>query len=377
MVRISRVLSLLVLAALTSVASGQESVGTAFTYQGLLESGGSPFSGTANVDFKVYDALSGGSLLGTVSMPGLSITDGIVQVDLDFGSGVFTGDPRYLQIEVDGNILNPRQPILPTVYAMHADSVGSVPDGALSGTYSDAVSLSNASNTFAGDGAGITGLNAGNIASGNLGAGFLPTGGSWSLATALSVDSGTLAVDPVLNRVGIGVGIPQALLHVAGDMKVDGSIILGPTSRTYSISHIEFQSASHAYGYSKAPLFIQGTVVGQFVIFLAPVHLPNGANIDQFDAYVFDNAGGAGLNLTMILVRNALDGSSQDSLATLVTTGSSASQQTVTETTILNPTVDNDTYSYFILAQWQVPNPAALIAIYNARIKYTVSTPLP
>ena len=77
------------------------SVGTAFTYQGRLLKNDSPVSGSCDFQFSLWDAQSGGSQVGsTVAKDSVNVQDGYFAVDLDFGGSAFTGDARYLQVEV-------------------------------------------------------------------------------------------------------------------------------------------------------------------------------------------------------------------------------------------------------------------------------------
>lgn len=59
---------------------------TAFTYQGQLQDGGSPANGAYDLQFTLYDALSGGAAVGSsVTLNDVSVSDGIFTVELDFG----------------------------------------------------------------------------------------------------------------------------------------------------------------------------------------------------------------------------------------------------------------------------------------------------
>ena len=96
-------------------------LGTAITYQGRLTAGGAPFSGPISVSFRLYDAANGGNPVGSeLVFPALMVTDGMFVADLDFGDGVFTASARWMEIEVDGEILTPRQPVLPAPLALFA-----------------------------------------------------------------------------------------------------------------------------------------------------------------------------------------------------------------------------------------------------------------
>jgi N-acetylneuraminic acid mutarotase len=126
----------LILLAATLNGAGQ---GTAFTYQGRLNDGGSPASGIYDLRFTIYDLLAGGSsIAGPLTNVAVSVSNGLFNTTLDFGAGVFTGAARWLEIGVrpngsvtDFNTLAPRQPISPTPYALFAATAGTVPNGAI------------------------------------------------------------------------------------------------------------------------------------------------------------------------------------------------------------------------------------------------------
>jgi hypothetical protein len=151
------------------------SQGTAFTYQGQLESGGSPVTGLYDFTNALYNASSGGAQVGsTVTLLAVPVTNGLFTVILDFGA-VFNGTSYWLQIGVRSNgvgsyvALSPRQELTPTPYAIAAENlIGLLPSGGLSGTYPDPVNLSNPGNSFTGGGAGLTGLNASHVTTGTL-----------------------------------------------------------------------------------------------------------------------------------------------------------------------------------------------------------------
>jgi len=147
--------------------------GTAFTYQGRLFSSTNPVSGTYNMTFSLFNVNSGGgAMAGPVTTNGVIVTNGLFTVLIDFGSGVFTGETNWLQIGVESNgvssftTLTPRQELTPTPYAIFAEGAnaaglsGTIPAATFGGTYSNAVTLNNAGNSFSGNGAGLTAVNA-------------------------------------------------------------------------------------------------------------------------------------------------------------------------------------------------------------------------
>ncbi|MDQ7029822.1 MAG: hypothetical protein Q9O62_08615 [Ardenticatenia bacterium] len=141
-------------------------VGTAFTYQGRLTDGGSPANGAYDFQFKLYDAATGGSQVGsTVTKDDVAVSDGLFTVDLDFGSGAFDGNARWLEIGVRPGgstgaytTLSPRQALTATPYALFAlaapwSGLTGVPAGFADGvdddtTYSAGTGLALSGTTF-------------------------------------------------------------------------------------------------------------------------------------------------------------------------------------------------------------------------------------
>ncbi|MCC7097768.1 MAG: hypothetical protein IT472_11370 [Thermomonas sp.] len=92
-----------------------------FTFQGFLEQSGSPLNGNANLAFKLYDAQSGGTQLGsTITANTYLVLDGVFTIDLNFAGVAFAESNRWLQVEVGGTPMGPRIEILPTPVAASA-----------------------------------------------------------------------------------------------------------------------------------------------------------------------------------------------------------------------------------------------------------------
>jgi predicted RNA-binding Zn ribbon-like protein len=167
--------------------------GTAFTYHGRLNDGASPASGSYDLTFKLFNALTSGVQAGaTLTNSAASVNNGLFTVTLDFGSGVFDGNGRWLEIGVRTNgggaftNLAPRQQITTTPYAMRAlaasNLLGTLPVAQLTGTVPLAqlpapVVTNNAtglnlggafSGNLSGNGGGVTNLNASQLTSGTV-----------------------------------------------------------------------------------------------------------------------------------------------------------------------------------------------------------------
>ena len=186
-----RYLKTIALAALTAAAlqGNVHAQGTAFTYQGRLDSAGAPVTGLYDFQFNLHSVASGGSALtGAISLNAQPVTNGLFTVTLDFGNQ-FPGAPRWLAMSVRTNgagaftALAPRQAITATPYAITA--------GAIAGT---------------------------------LPAGQLPANVALTdRAQSFSANQTFQTVATFNDRVGIGTASPQKALHVAGDyLRVDG-----------------------------------------------------------------------------------------------------------------------------------------------------------
>ncbi|MFN8533537.1 MAG: hypothetical protein U0556_08320 [Dehalococcoidia bacterium] len=106
-------------------------VSTGFTYQGQLAGPAGALSATCQFEFRLFDAVSGGSQVGPTLNQSVMVSSGLFTTVLDFGSGPFTGEGRWLQIGVqcpgDASLvaLSPRQALSATPYALYALAAGS------------------------------------------------------------------------------------------------------------------------------------------------------------------------------------------------------------------------------------------------------------
>ena len=183
--------AILLLAALNAHLVTALAQGTAFTYQGRLNSGGSPASGSYDLVFALYtNNTAGSAMAGPVTNPAVAVTNGLFTTLVDFGPGAFSGTSNWLAIAVSTNAANsfsplaPRQPVTPTPYALvsanatTAASAGAVAAANVTGALglgelpaavvTNSATSVNLSGTFNGNGGGLTNLAAWSLA-GNTG----------------------------------------------------------------------------------------------------------------------------------------------------------------------------------------------------------------
>lgn len=131
---------------------------TAFLYQGKLIDNGAPANGNYLIQFKLFDAIAGGSQVGaTLTDIAVAASAGVFSARLDFGASPFTGPNRFIEVAVRRNAtesyvtLSPREQItsspfsIRTLSAVQADTAldSQRLGGVLASEY-----LTNATNAF-------------------------------------------------------------------------------------------------------------------------------------------------------------------------------------------------------------------------------------
>ena len=179
---LSITLSLIVLMALTArttarisedahlqAVPGATTLGTTFTYQGQLKADDTPVDGDCQMAFRLFDDSEVGGQVGNAITQTVPVTGGLFTIDLDFGSGVFDGESRWLEIAVQcrgdaGYTTFDRQALRATPQALYAmgapwSGLSGIPDGFADGV-DDVATVVSGTNVFAGE--GLTQLTSGN-----------------------------------------------------------------------------------------------------------------------------------------------------------------------------------------------------------------------
>src|SRR5256885_2334413 len=105
---------------------------SSFTYQGRLTDGGTAANGNYDVQFALFDSLSGGTQVGsTQTLNTVAVSNGVFTVSLDFGTTSFNGANRFLEISARPSgggsftLLTPRQQVTATPYAIRSVNASS------------------------------------------------------------------------------------------------------------------------------------------------------------------------------------------------------------------------------------------------------------
>lgn len=214
--------------------------GTAFSYQGVLNDGGSHANGNYDLAFSIFDASSAGNQLGDLLTNSPTIvSNGLFTATLNFGNQ-FSGADVWLEIAVrtNGSItpyttLQPRQQITPTPYAIRANTASE-----LSGTINSS-QLNNNSITITA-GTGLSG--GGNVALGNsvslANAGIIAVNGNSDISASTANGVVTLGTTATTNNIPNAIvkrdsqgGFSSASISVAGTISpaainLNGSLLL-------------------------------------------------------------------------------------------------------------------------------------------------------
>ena len=151
--------------------------GTAFTYQGRLNSSGSPANGLFDYRFRLDADPLGNTILATVTTNAIGVTNGLFTTTIDFGPGWFSGTNYWLEIDMRTNgaggydELYPLQVLTPMPYAIFATTASNVSGTVSAAQLSGAVASGNlpsspivsgtvTAGAFTGNGANVTSVNA-------------------------------------------------------------------------------------------------------------------------------------------------------------------------------------------------------------------------
>jgi hypothetical protein len=278
--------------------------GTAFTYQGELQSSGSPVNTPADFQFSLFTAATGGTQVGsTVTHSGVTVSSGLFTTPVDFGVNPYTSNQAlFLEIAVrnpagSGSFvtLGSRQLLTPTPFSLatRGINVNTAGDIALLTGTNRTISVPNT--PFNANGTNLTIVagngNAENIATeggdlileagrafngdqsfirpgdvfirsgGNqISAGNAPNGGDIIMQTggANSAVTERMRVTQSGN-VGIGTAIPGNRLSVAGTADFTGNVGIGTTTpaapldvmgnlRVFSNGTIRNQAVASTFG---------------------------------------------------------------------------------------------------------------------------------
>jgi len=236
-IRISLVIAIVVAVLGGDPITWADPMGTAFLYQGRLVDSNDAADGLYDLNFKLYDAAADGNELHEVVIGELELIDGYFSVALDFGSTVFDGNGRWLQVGIrvgelsDPNeytILDPRLSVTPTPYALYAASGTPGPQGRQGEQGIQGIQGLKGDKGDKGD-QGLQGLQGIQGLKGDTGPQGLPGDSHWQLNGMTTYYNA--------GKVGIGTTAPQEKLEVRS---ASGEAVINVNSGMNFMSSVRF-----------------------------------------------------------------------------------------------------------------------------------------
>src|SRR5436305_7634874 len=121
---------------------------SSFIYQGRLTDGGTAANGNYDLQFALFDSLSGGAQVGsTQTINTVAVSNGVFTVSLDFGASSFPGANRFLEISARPSgagsftLLTPRQQVTSTPYAVRSANASLADTATTAATATNATQL--------------------------------------------------------------------------------------------------------------------------------------------------------------------------------------------------------------------------------------------
>ncbi|MCA9303926.1 MAG: hypothetical protein KC996_07385 [Phycisphaerales bacterium] len=359
-----------------------------FTYQAYLEDSGAPASGQYDVRFELYNFVLGGTPVQTAEFPSSTVTRGLVQVELP--DTFADPDNRWIQISIRSSgsgdpytVLSNRKMITAAPFASVDLNEPWTPwaQGITHGNGSEVV-LINRSNRigseyfgvgadtdfFAGMYISTTGINGrpfyGYSAGGGISAYHYFDGATSELK--LVMPTGTaIVVDQLANTT------------VLGDLAADNLGYNTPRTRYVSVSPVAFRpndlsATVHYRGGYGYPAHV--TDAGSLSPISAPLSLPDGATITELNASLREESTIRNLSVAIYRVGRS---SVPEPVASLNTTPAGVFSGAFSTSSITNPVVDNQDYTYHVQLSvggngWAGNETTSVSFV---RVAYTVSEP--
>jgi len=213
--------------------------GNAFSFQGKLNDGANPANGRYDLEFKLFDAILGGTQIGpTVARPGTTLINGVFSVTLDFGAQAFQ-NPNSIFIEIairpfgspnQLTILGPRQQLTVVPFASRSQNSTNADNSQNSAQLggvaaSEYITRTNGGADFIRNSTQTQTNSNFNISGAGTINGNLSVGGNFSLAGSQTVagnsNLGAVNTSGNLTQTRAPYGLPKAMIYV----EANGTIV--------------------------------------------------------------------------------------------------------------------------------------------------------
>lgn len=165
-------------------------------------------------------------------------------------------------------------------------------------------------------------------------------------------------------------------VHVTGDLDVGGTITMDPRLRFYSVPACAFQPRTSGDVFVRVGQMIENMAgVEDDYYWYAPVNLPHGAVVTELLASLIDYDDGVDITCSLQRVSQTDTSGTSEIMAEVVSAGMSLDLQHPTDSSIVNATIDNAAYMYFVEAVLRTGFMDHQLS--SVRITYEIVQPLP
>jgi hypothetical protein len=237
-----------------------------FTYQGNLWENGLPVNATKTMRFRIYDALTGGSSLWQSSNMSVPVTKGHFKVEL-LPTGVsWQSSTVYLEVEVEGNVISPRDTFNTVPYALTAGVNDPLAIGTLTAKSANA---------------GITVSSSLFVTQGRVGIGTSSPGAELEVSGQIKITGGNPGFGRVLTSDANGLATWTPSLGITGSIVYDDGAEVSNSVSTFSFTGATFKVTSPSA--STVEIAVSSNSIGSYHIMDSSVTLLD-VDVNNFDS---------------------------------------------------------------------------------------------
>jgi len=200
------------------------------------------------------------------------------------------------------------------------------------------------------------------------------TAGNFRIRRSTASTSAGLTISPT-GQVGINKTSPLATFHVGGDIQLDGQLIIPATSRQYSIAGLAFTNLRATTDLTAVFGGVTGTNSGSIAELIAPVILPDNAQITSMRMHFIDNSNANSIEASLEAAPKTIV--ERIRFVAITSSGANAAVRTLVGTLSGSHVVDTNNNYYYVRTIFTTPTVTTDIVFRGVTIFYTIDSPLP